>query len=185
MTSEPYNLHHFRRHINPNQKRIIANMTFHTALVISYQSMRFVTAWYGFSFSLTYPKHQTRVSSIGYCCGTFQVFLCLCTVMDCLHSISFSDFIKASKLLVSIVPADLPARASSMAAFVSSFGSEYITFLKIHSTKLLRLLCSRFAALFKSSNKSLSNLKAVCFWLQFPLCYTFYHKYITCFRNKE
>ncbi|EJW89996.1 secreted protein [gut metagenome] len=39
----------------------------------------------------------------------------------------------------------------------------YITSRRIHSTKLFRLLCSRLAALFKASSKSLSSLNAVCF----------------------
>lgn len=50
--------------------------------------------------------------------------------MNCFHSISSNDFIKASKLLVSIVPADLPSRASFMAAIVSSLGSENTASIK-------------------------------------------------------
>lgn len=56
------------------------------------------------------------------------------------HSISSNDFMKASKLLTSIVPAYFPERASFIAAIVSSFGSEYTASIKVLSTKLFKLL---------------------------------------------
>lgn len=61
------------------------------------------------------------------------------------HSISSNDFMKASKLLTSIVPANLPERASFIAAIVSSFGSEYTASIKVLSTNLFRLVPARFA----------------------------------------
>ena len=92
---------------------------------------------------------------------SLQVFSELASTLN--HSHSLQDLMKFSKLLISTFFKFLPARASAMASFVSSFGSVYTTSRRIHSTKLFRLLCSRLAALFKASNRSLSSLNAVCF----------------------
>lgn len=161
MTAKPDQLHHFI--INPYQKKIILHMTFHVPCIIPWKHVRFKLLWY---ILAAFQKSYKIVKFLQFRCIVsvpLQVFSELTAAFNLPHSLQ--DFKKFSKLLVSIVFRFFPARASSMAALVSSLGSEYIASIKRHSTKLFRLLCSRLAALFSISNKSLLSLNAVSFFI--------------------
>lgn len=90
------------------------------------------------------------------------------------HSISSNDFMKASKLLTSIVPAYFPERASFIAAIVSSFGSEYTASIKVLSTKLFRLLFAFLACSCNICNKSSRKRNEVCFLITASILLLYY-----------
>ena len=164
MRTDTHNFNNVRFFIYPDKQEVTFHMTFHTSNIFSFQNMRTKT------LRQRYPTdkhiqhfvkglHLTDIIPI-----TLQILFGTGTISNYLHqSIALTDFIKASKLLTSNVPAYSPRRASSIAANVSGFGLRSRASCNNVSTKLFKLKFSRRASTRSRSTKEALKWIAVNF----------------------